>query len=291
MSWTFERVAGPFSFCEGPVWRGDHLLFTDIRNNRIVRYDPDSDACDEYRLDTNAANGLTLGPDRRLYACEGDGRRIVVYEEGRDAIVLADRFEGARLNSPNDVVVDPKGCVWFTDPRYGDDRSDMELDHESVFRLNPKGDGTFDITRVTFDTKRPNGLIVTPELKTLYVAESDRGPDVHRELRSYPINADGSVGDHQVLHNFYPHRGIDGMRLDADGNIVATAGWAQSGPGPMIYVLAPNGRVLETHPFPEGLSPTNCAFGDAGLTTLYVTANDGSLFRAATDKKGMIVGG
>ena len=93
-----------------------------------------------------------------------------------------------------------------------------------------------------------------------------------------------------MLHNFYPHRGIDGMRLDADGNIVATAGWAQSGPGPMIYVLAPNGRVLETHPFPEGLSPTHCAFGDAGLTTLYVTANDGSLFRAATDKKGMIVG-
>jgi len=165
----------------------------------------------------------------------------------------------------------------------------MELDHESIFRLDASGDG-YDITRITFDTTRPNGLIVTPDVKTLFVAQSDYGPDVKQELRAYPILEDGSVGDHEVVHNFYPHRGIDVMRLDAEGNIVATAGWAQSGPGPMIYVFSPQGRVLETHPIPEGISPTNCAFGDADLTSLYVTGNEGSLFRAETDRRGMSVG-
>lgn len=289
MAWQFERVAGPYAFGEGPVWRGDHLLFTDIRNNRIMKYDPDSGDCVEFRTGTLGANGLTQDAQGRLYACEGDGRRVVVYEEGKDAIVLADRFEGQQLNSPNDIVVDAKGRVWFTDPRFGD-RTNMELDHESIFRLDPKDDGTYDITRVTFDTTRPNGLIVTPDMKTLLVAQSDYGPDVKRELRAYPIHDDGTVGDHEVLHNFYPHRAIDGMRLDVDGNIVATAGWTQSGPGPMIYVFAPNGRVLGTHPIPEGISPTNCAFGDNDLSALYVTGNEGSLFRARTKRTGMPVG-
>ncbi len=289
MAWQFERVAGPYAFGEGPVWRGDHLLFTDIANNRIMKYDPSTGDCVEFRTDTNGANGLTLDAAGRLYACEGDGRRVVIYVEDREPVVLADSFGGRRLNSPNDIVVDTEGRVGFTDPRYGD-RTDMELDHESIFRLDPIGEDNYDIVRVTFDTTRPNGLIVTPDLKTLLVAQSDYGPDVTRELRAYPINDDGSVGDYQVVHNFYPHRGIDGMRLDVDGNIVATAGWAQSGPGPMIYVFAPNGRVLDTHPVPEGISPTNCAFGDEDPESLYVTGNEGSLFRARTDRKGMPVG-
>lgn len=301
MDWKFERVAGPFDFTEGPVWMGDHLLFTDIPNSRIMRYDPKSGSCDEFRTGTNRANGLTLDKDGVLYACEGGatslpgsedasagaGRRIVTYTEGEDAKVLADSFEGKRLNSPNDVIVDAKGRVWFTDPRYGD-RDDMELDHESVFRLDPNGDGNYTIVRVTFDTTRPNGLLVTPDMKYLYVAQSDYGEGVTRELRRYPVDDDGSVGEYEIPHNFYPHRGIDGMRFDADGNIVASAGWTQSGPGPMIYVFSPEGRVLDTNPIE--VNPTNCCFGDEDLQSLYVTASDGSLFRARTDRKGMVVG-
>ena len=142
----------------------------------------------------------------------------------------------------------------------------------------------FPSTRITFDTTCPNGLIVTPEMDTLFVAQSKYGEGELRELRADPILEDGTVGAYEVLHNFYPHRGIDGMRLDDEGNIVACAGWAQSGPGPMIYVMTPNGRVLETHPTPA--NPTNCAFGDADLRTLYVTAADGCLYRAKTDRRG-----
>ena len=301
MDWTFERIAGPFAFTEGPVWMGDHLLFTDIPNSRIMRYDPASKTCDVFREGTNRGNGLTLGSDGTLYGCEGgatslpgeedtaaaDGRRIAVYKPGEKTIVLADKWEGKRLNSPNDIVEDASGRIWFTDPRYGG-RDDMELDHESVYRLDPDGSGGYVMARVTFDTTRPNGLLVNKDMTSLYVAQSDYGEGVCRELRRYPINADGSVGEYEVSHNFYPHRGIDGMRFDEDGNIVASAGWTKSGPGPMIYVFSPEGRVLDTHPV--AADPTNCCFGDADLQTLYVTAADGNLYSARTDRKGMPVG-
>jgi gluconolactonase len=139
---------------------------------------------------------------------------------------------------------------------------------------------------MTFDTTSPNGLLLSPDEKTLYVAESKYGDGQKRELRAYPIREDGTLGQYQVLHNFYPHRGIDGMCLDSEGNLIATAGWEESGPGGMIYVFAPNGRVLETHPVPCN-RPTNCTFGGADLRDLYVTSIEGHLLRARTDRRGM----
>ncbi len=288
MSWNFEQVAGPFDFTEGPAWDGEVVLFTDIPNNRIMRYDPRSGACDEYRTGTNEGNGLMFDKEGVLYACEGgpDGRRMARYNADGSTDVLVDRFTDQRLNSPNDLAFDAQGRMWFTDPRYGDVTDDLELDHESIYRLDPQADGRWQIHRVTFDTTKPNGLLVSADLKWLYVAQSHYGEGNKRELRAYPINADGSVGDYEMLHNFYPHRGIDGMCLDTEGNIVATAGWEQSGPGTMIYVFAPNGRVLETHPLPA--LPTNCTFGDADLKTLYVTAG-ACLWRARTERTGHLV--
>lgn len=296
MSWTFERVAGPFGLTEGPVWDGTGLLFSDIPTSRILRYDPRTAACTVYRTDTHHANGLRMDAQGRLYACEGGGRRIVRYEPDGRVTVLADRFEGRRLNSPNDIAIDTRGRVWFSDPRYegsavyGDDVGPLELDHESVFRLDPTPEGRWEIRRMTFDTTKPNGLLLAPDEKTLYVAQSHYGEGNKRELRAYPIRDDDTLGPYEVLHNFYPHRGIDGMTLDAEGNIIATAGWRQSGPGPMIYVFAPNGRVLETHPLPED-RPTNCTFGDEDLRTLYVTTIGGWLLRARTDRQGIVIGG
>ena len=292
MNWEFEKVAGPFSFTEGPAWDGDGgLLFSDIPNSRIMRYEPASGSCVEFRGDTNEANGLTFDREGQLYACEGGehGRRISRYDADGGTTVITDRFESQRLNSPNDLAFDRDGSLWFTDPRYGNRVDDLELDHQSVFRLDPTSDGDWQQTRVTFDTGKPNGLLVSADRTWLYVAESHPGDGDGdaKELRGYPIGEDGSVGEFRVLHNFYPHRGIDGMCLDADGNIVATAGYEEGGPGPMIYVFAPNGRVLSTHPVPAD-RPTNCAFGDVDLHTLYVTAS-ACLFRSRAEHTGYLI--
>jgi gluconolactonase len=286
MAWTFERVAGPLNFTEGPVWTGAALLFTDIPTSRIMRYDPASGICAVFRADTHGTNGLHRDAAGLLYGCEGEGRRLVRYEADGSTTALAERFEGARLNSPNDVTSDAQGRIWFTDPRYGANRADMELDHESIYRLDPPSDGAgaWAITRVTFDTTRPNGLVFSPDYTTLYVAESPPAPEGHRQLRAYPVEADGSLGAMRVLHDFGAHRGIDGMRVDQAGNIVASCGWTESGPGPRIAVFAPDGTVLAEHPTPA--NPTNCAFGDADRRSLYVTGYDGCLYRARTDLQG-----
>lgn len=281
-------MAGPFGFTEGPAWDGGTLLFSDIPSSRILRYSPASGETAVYREGTGEGNGLMFDAAGRLYGCQGGGRAVVRYEEDGRTIIIADRFEGRRLNSPNDLAFDSQGRLWFTDPRYGDLRSDMELDHESVFRADPQPDGSWSLQRMTYDTTRPNGLLISPDGGILYVAQSEYGDDRKRELRAYPIHADGNLGRYSVLHNFYPHRGIDGMCLDAEGNIVATAGWQESGPGPMIYVFAPNGRVLETHPVPFD-RPTNCTWGGAGLATLYVTAGTGHLLAARTERKGSLL--
>jgi gluconolactonase len=288
MDWEFELLVEPIGLTEGPAWDGSGLLFTNIPNSRIMRWDAGSDSLSVFRTGTNGANGLMFDRDGRLYACEGTGRRMVRYEPDGATTVICDTFEGRRLNSPNDLAIDHQGRIWFTDPRYGEHRDDMELDHESVFRLDPQPDGAWKVTRATYDTTSPNGLLISPDGRTLFVAQSKYGDGQKRELRAYPVRDDGSLGDYQVLHNFYPHRGIDGMCFDAEGNIVATAGWEVSGPGGMIYVFAPNGRVLETHPVPAN-RPTNCTFGGADLRNLYVTSIEGHLLRAQTDRQGLLL--
>lgn len=293
MAWQFEVLLEPNGITEGPAWDGSGLLFTHIEQSRIMRYDGVRGTIEIFRTGTNRANGLMLDKAGRLYGCEqgtpdgAGGRRIVRYEADGGLTVICDHYQGKKFNSPNDLAVDEQGRIWFTDPRYGDNRNDMELDHESVFRADPQPDGTWQVVRMTDDTTSPNGLLLAPDNKTLYVAQSKYGVGQARELRAYPILDDGALGEYQVLHNFYPHRGIDGMCLDTEGNIVATAGWELSGPGGMIYVFAPNGRVLETHPVPCK-RPTNCTFGDADLRTLYVTSIEGHLLRARTERQGRL---
>lgn len=282
-TWTFEAVGGVFGFTEGPVWDGGGVLFVDMRASRILRYEPVSGEVALFAEQTNEANGLTVDAAGRIYACESGAGRIVRYDPDGSRIVVAEAYEGQRLNSPNDIVLDRQGRLWFTDPRYGE-RETMALTHDSVYRLDPDGSGSYAITRVTFDTTRPNGLAFSPDEQTLYVADSPPAPEGVRQLWAYAVRADGSLGDAGVLHDFGQHRGIDGMRVDRQGYIVAAAGWAESGPGPRIVVFASDGSILEEHPVPA--EPTNCCFGDADLSTLYVTAKDGRLYRARTNREG-----
>jgi gluconolactonase len=290
MSWTWELLDGPDSITEGPAWDGEGLFYTAIDHNEIRRFDPADGSITTVYRDTGAANGLLLAPDGRLLACEGKGRAVVAYDNAGHRTILADHYEGRRLNSPNDLALDSQGRVWFTDPRYGEDHSDRELDHDSVYRISPlpSGDGTWSIERMTFDTTRPNGLLLSADERILYVAQSDYTPTAPRQLRAYPVLDDSTLGPYRILHDFGAHRGIDGMCFDTDGNIVATCGWEISGPGCRIAVFAPDGTVLEEHPLPEG-RPTNCAFGGTDLRTLYVTSISGHLYRVAnTGRQGAL---
>jgi gluconolactonase len=293
--WKFELLMKPpaLPLTEGPVWDGEHLYFTHIQASRILRYDPKGGSITEVRSGTNRTNGLAYDTQGRLFGCCSGGRSIVRFDPDGSAVTVADRADGAKLNTPNDLAIDRKGRIWFTNPwNEGniDKTERMEIDHKSVYRCDPQPDGSYGVARVTFDTTWPNGILVSQDQTTLYVAESGYTKGVNRQLRAYPIRDDGSLGPYKALFTWGDdaqgvHRGIDGMCLDADGNIVAAAGWEVAGAGALIYVFTPTGRVLETHPIPA-IRPTNCCFGGADLTTFFLTTTQGHLFKATTDRVG-----
>ena len=287
MSWDFEVLEEGYTLAEGPAWDGQKLLFTDINNSRIMAFDPEIGRSVPWHEDTARTNGLLYDRDGQLYGCSQNRGAICRYRHGGDYDILVSEFEGQRLNSPNDMAFDEQGRIWFTDPRYDDLSPPMQLDHQSVYRLDPQADGGWSIERVTFDTTRPNGILVAPDQSELLVSNCGKDEGEPRELRSYPILADGSLGRYRVVHNFFPHRPIDGMCWDSEGNIVAAAGRIGEGPGPMIYVIAPSGRILETHPVPAD-NPTNCTFGGPDLSDLYVTTGTGALLRAHIQRRGAL---
>lgn len=293
--WTFERVTEAYpGTTGGVVWDGETVLFTVTDADRVVRYDPRSGKTVDFRKYTNRTHGLGFSPSGELYGCQQLSRRIVRFNADGTTSPMTYRFpDGGYHNMPYDLAVDKKGRIWFSDPMHalparGPARP--HPNHQSVLRLEQLPDRSWVLGRLTYDTRRPTGILVSPDQTTVYVA--DAGED-RAELRAYPTRADGTLGDHVVLHTFGRdhrgrHRGIDGMCLDAEGNIVACAGSTASGPGPMIYVFSPTGRVLETHPTPA--EPVNCTFGDAGLATLYVTTRDGGLHGVRNSgRKGWLV--
>ena len=284
MKWDFEMVARPFPLrvsTEGPAWDGRYLLFTQIRASRIMRFDPQTGECTVFRDNTNCTNGLAFDAEGRLYGCCSGGRSIVRFESDGTTTTIVDKLDGVRLNHPNDLAIDLQGRIWFSSPwsaGLAGPREKQSLDHNSILRADPQPDGTWVCRRMTFDTTGTNGLLISPDQKKLYMIDS--APDV-RELRAYDILDNGTLGKYIVLHQFGTdyrgsQRAVDGMCLDSEGDIVAAPGSYASGPGPMIYIWSPNGRVLETHPMPVGVdSPTNCTFGDPDLRTLYITTGSG----------------
>jgi len=273
--WTWEHIARLEFATEGPAWDGEQLLFSHIYASETLAYHPDSGEISVWREGTHEANGMVFDRRGRLFVCEGAARRVVRCEAGRVVEVVADSYGGRPFNRPNDLAVDDAGNVWFSDPNYGERPGGQ--DGEFVYRASPRS-GSWEVTRVTFDNLRPNGVLFSLDGGTLFVAEIPRAPLGRRQLRAYPVLDDGTLGDYEALHDFGESRSVDGMCLTGDGNIVACAGFYDGGPGPMIYVFAPSGRVLSTHPTPAN-RPTNCTFGEAGLGALYVTFETGDLYR------------
>ena len=265
---VFERVATGYQFTEGPAAdaRGD-IYFTDIRSSRILRFDVATNKASVFRKDTGKANGLHFDAQRRLLACEGGRRRLVRIDKDQ-LTVLAERLGTKRLNSPNDLTIDAHGGVWFTDPRYGK-QDDREIDVMAVYYLSAEGK----LTQVIRDLPRPNGILLAPSGKTLFVAANKQ-----KLIMSYPVTAPGTLGTGRVFARLDGDQrgGPDGLTLDAKGNLYC------AGQG-HLFVWSSRGKRLHKLKVPE--SPTNCTFGGPKRDTLYVTART-SLYRVPMQVKG-----
>ncbi len=289
-----EILAEGFVWTEGPVWvpEGNYLLLSDIPRNSIYRWDesdgialfmrPSGFTGEDFQGREPGSNGLTLDHEGRLVLCEHGDRRVSRLESLEDPhgpkTTLADRYDGRRLNSPNDLVVHSSGAVYFTDPPYGLPRGandpERELDFYGVFRVDPDGE----VSLLTQDLNRPNGIAFSPDEKTLYVSNSER----HRAIwMAYDVLDDGSIENGRVFFDATELAtrdrpgAPDGLKVDRDGNLFAT------GPGGVL-VIAPDGTHLGT--ILTGRPTANCAFGDDGAT-LYITANR-HLVRIRTGTRG-----
>ena len=266
-----ERLATGLRWAEGPVWFGDarHLLVSDIPNNRILKWEEETGAVSVFRHPSHFANGNTRDRQGRLVTCEHGGRRVTRTEHDGTITVLMDRFEGKRLNSPNDVVVKSDGSIWFTDPPFGllgdyeGTRAEQELP-QNIYRLDP---ATGRATVLDDSVAGPNGLAFSPDERVLYVVESRASP---RNILAYDVSGDGTrITGRRVLINAGPGT-PDGFRLDEDGNL--WCGWGMGTPeldGVMVFSAGgePIGRVQ----LPERCA--NLCFGGPKRNRLFMAAS------------------
>jgi len=280
-----DRIAGGLGFTEGPVWRRGELLFSDIPNQRIVRWRRLPEGGPELTtFATGTSNGLTLDRQGRVLAAEHDGRRVTRVADDGTRTVLAERFEGKRLNSPNDIVVKSDGSIYFTDPPYAVQPSrpgtvrpagwwtqpipGKEQSVHGVYRLSP--DGTLHL--LVDDFALPNGLAFSPDESVLYIDDS-----AHKHIRAFDVRPDGTLTGSRVLLNMTSDDpGVpDGLKVDVSGNVFCT------GPGG-IWVCRPDGALLGRIVLPE--LPANLGWGEDG-SVLYVTART-SVYRLPTKTRG-----
>lgn len=264
-----ERIATGFQFTEGPVWCDDELRFSDIPASIIYAWKPDG-SLRRWRTPSGNSNGLTRASDGALIACEHGNRRVSITDSAGNPQTLADRYDGKRLNSPNDVVVRSDGVVFFTDPPYGIDEAAQEQPCNGVYCVHPDGR----MLRLAEDFIRPNGLAFSPDEQTLYIDDSRR-----RHVRAFDVAADGTLSNGRVLCDMdHPQPGSpDGMKIDQAGHLYVAGATG-------IWVFEPDGTCLGVIAMPE--LPANLAWGDADKQTLYITART-SVFRIRTTIPGM----
>lgn len=291
-------AAATVCFLEGPaVDAQGTVFFSDIAGNRIMKMTADGKVS-VFRADSGRTNGNAFDAQGRLISCEGNeqgvGRRRIVRTDMKTGKIqiLTDRYDGKRYNSPNDVCVDSKGRIWFTDPYYGTERGSLEMDVEGVYRIDPEGKVTRVLTQK--EVQRPNGIAISPDAKTLYVIDSHPKPGGNRKIWAFAIDDEGMPGKQRLVYDFGKARGGDGMKLDIKGNLWVAAGISvKRGPGetldvpPGIHVISPKGTLLGRIPIPENLI-TNLAFGGPERKTLYVTAGK-TVYRIGVNVSGYAV--
>jgi sugar lactone lactonase YvrE len=258
-----KKVATGFKFTEGPAAdEQGRVWFTDIPNNRIHRFDPETGKTEVMFENTQSCNGLMFKGDK-LLACSHGRRQLISYDKDGAIEVLAETFmedgEDKKFNSPNDLDIDAKGGIYFTDPRYGN-RENMEMKIEGVYYFSPDRK----LTRIIDDLVRPNGILVSGDGKHLYVADHGAG-----KVYAFDIQPDATVANKRLLIalNDEGKPDGDGMTLDARGNLYITSPGTSS-----IVVAAPDGKLITKIVCPQ--PPANCAFGGADRNILYITARD-----------------
>ena len=273
-----KRLATGFDWVEGPVWFGDAacLLFSDIPNNKILRWSAET-GITTYRAPSNYTNGHTRDRQGRLVSCEHGGRRVTRTEHDGSITVIADGYDGKKLNSPNDVVVHSDGSIWFSDPHYG-----IMTNYEgfaatpenplSVYRVDDAGIKRIDTPGIN----APNGLCFSPDETRLYVADTGRMySDDAQNVRAYDVTANGTLSGGAVFCTV-PAGASDGIRCDSDGNL-----WSSAGDG--VYCYGPDGTLLGHIHVPEIVS--NITFGGRAKHQLFITATT-SLYTITLNRQG-----
>jgi len=277
-----EKLYSGTMWAEGPVWFGDggFLLWSDIPNDRMLKWTPGA-GVSEFRRPSNYANGHTRDREGRLVSCEHGARRVTRTEWDGSITVLADRYKGKRLNSPNDVVVKSDGSIWFTDPSYGilsdyeGHKGESEIGACHVYRIDPRS-GKLEIVADDFD--KPNGLAFSPDEKILYIADTgaSHDPEGPRHIRAFKVGKEGKVSGGKVFA--VCDAGVfDGFRLDEDGNI-----WSSAGDG--VHCISPKGELLGKIRVPEVVA--NVTFGGPKKNRLFVTATT-SLYAIYLNRRGV----
>jgi gluconolactonase len=270
-----ERLYTGTRWAEGPVWFGDgrYLLFSDIPNNRMLRWLEDSGEVTVFRSPSNYSNGNFRDRQGRLLTCEHDSRRLTRTEYDGSITVLMDRFQEKKLNAPNDLAVHSDGAIWFTDPGYGimsnyeGHKAPFELP-ANVYRLDPK---TREVTVVATDMDKPNGICFSPDEKLLYIVDTGvpRRPTDPHQIRVYDVVDGARLKNGRMFVDMSPGNS-DGIRADVDGNVWSAAGWAgESYNG--VHIFAPDGTLIGKIHLPE--SCANLCFGGAKKNRLFMAAS------------------
>lgn len=259
-----EKIATGFMFTEGPVWDASQkcLFFSDIPANKMWKWS-EAKGAELFREPSGKSNGLTLDKQGRLIACEHANRRVSRTEKDGKVVTIADKYNGKKLNSPNDVVVKSDGSIYFTDPPYGltaefGNLGEQELPFQGVYRLSPDGKT---LTLLIDDFDRPNGLAFSPDESLLYIDDTER---VH--VRVFDVKPDGTIANGRLFADLKADAegNVDGMKVDSEGNVYVT------GPGG-ISIFDPSGKKLGIIEMPE--VSANLAWGEADWKTLFITAS------------------
>jgi gluconolactonase len=262
-----ELTAKDYTFTEGPAWSqaGEYLVFSDLPSDRIIKWVPGHNP-EVLRTDAHGPSGNAFDEQGRLYTCETRTRRVTRTDKSGKIEVLAERWDGKRLNAPNGIVVSKSGHVYFTDPAFGEQQDHRELDFYGIYHIAPKGG----VKLVAKWSKRPNGIALSPNGRLLYVA----GADEHN-VRAYDVDKDGEASNERVL--VANTEGVPGgVRVDEKGNLYVAA--------KKIMIYRPDGKPAGSIIVRE--SPSNCAFGFPDGMTFFITAR-GNLYRTPIGVKGI----